>query len=177
MRICCLALGLMQVDAHEHWIEIETVDQTPDTKVHYLDQSAGYNHRKIYNVEVVDWEPHIDDPMEVIRQKCARAYPPYFFLLVFARSGIEKMVEARTLLEEVQHLNVPFGEIWIIGRVSYSTYRMLKLHPHEFWIEVDIRRALTKDTRTKDFLKYEARGKSMEFRDLGQLYLPIPSIK
>lgn len=122
-----MVAGLTEVDTHEHWIEIETVDQTPDTKVHYLDQSAGYNHRKIYNVEVVDWETHIDDPMQVIRQKCAGAYPPYFFLLVFGRSGIEKVVEARTLLEEVQHLRVPFGEVWIIGHVSDSGYRMLKL--------------------------------------------------
>ena len=171
------SLGLSEVDGHEHWIEIETIDQTPDTKTHYFDQSAGYNHGKIYNVEVVDWEPHIDDPMQVIRQKCARAYPPYFILLVFGRSGIEKVVQARNLLEAVRHLKVPFGEIWIIGRVSDSGYRMVKLHPNEFWIDVDIRRALKKDTRTKDFIKYEARGKSMEFRDLGQVYLPIPSIR
>lgn len=171
------SLGLTEVDAHEHWIEIETVDQTPDTKVHYLDQSAGYNHREIYNVEVVDWEPHIDDPMQVIRQKCARAYPPYFFLLVFGRSGAEKVVEAKTLIEEVRRLKVPFGEIWIIGLVSDSVYRMLKLHPHEFCIDVDISRALMKNARTKDFVQYEGRGKSVEFRDLGQVYLPIPSIR
>ena len=74
-------------------------------------------------------------------------------------------------------MRVPFGEIWIIGRFSDSRYKMLKLHPREFWIDVDIRRALAKDTRTKDFIKYEARGRSMEFRDLGQVYLPIPFIR
>ena len=112
------SLGLTKVDTHEHWIEIETIDQTPDIKVHYLDQSAGYNDRRIYNVEVVDWEPHVDNPMQVIRQKCVKAYPSYFFLLVFGRSGTEKVVEVRVLFEEVRHLKVPFAEIWIIGRFS-----------------------------------------------------------
>ena len=171
------SLGLTEVDAREYWVEIETIDQTPDTKVHYLDQSSGYNHRNIYNVEVVDWELHHDHPMQVIRQKCARAYPPYFFLLVFARSGIEKVVQAKALLEQVHQLNVPFGEVWIIGRTSDSGYTMLKLHPNEFWIDVEIRRALAKDRREKDFIKYEGRGKSLEFRDLGQVYLPLPSIR
>jgi hypothetical protein len=127
-------------------LKSKTVDQTRGTKVHYLDQSERYNHRKIYNVEVVDWETHTDEPMQVVRPKCAQAYPPYFFLLVFGRSGIEKVVEARALLEEVQHLTIPFGEFWIIGRVSESGYRMLKLHPHEFWIYVDIG-ALSRKTR------------------------------
>jgi len=27
----------------KYWVEIETVEQTPDTKVHHIDQSQGYN--------------------------------------------------------------------------------------------------------------------------------------
>lgn len=171
------SLALTEVNAHQHWIEIETVDQTPDTKVHYLDQSAGYNHRNIYNVEVVDWEQHVDDPMQVIRQKCGKAYPPYFFLLVFGRSGLEKVIEVKRLIEEVQSLKVPFAEIWIIGRVSESGYKVLKLYPNEFLIDVDIRRALMKDMRKNDVMKYVTRGKNMEPYNLGHIYLPIPSLK
>lgn len=171
------SLALTEVDAHQHWIEIETIDQTPDTKVHYLDQSAGYNHRNIYNIEVVDWEPHVDNPMQVIRQKCSKAYPSYFFLLVFGRSGLEKVIDVKKLIEEVQSLKVPFAEIWIIGRVIEAGYKVLKLYPQEFLIDVDIRRALMKDTRKSDVIKYEARGKSLEPRNLGYVYLPIPSLK
>ena len=53
---------------------------------------------------------------------------------------------------------------------------MLRLHPNEFGIDVDIRRALATDKRTKHIGKYEARGRSMEFRNLGKIYLPIPTI-
>jgi hypothetical protein len=76
--------------------------------------------------------------------------------------------------DAVARLKVPFGAIWIVGRVSDTGYRMLKLHPREFWIDVDIRRALANDKRTKDILQFEQRGKSMEFCDLGQIYVPIP---
>ena len=37
------ALGLAELTGKEYWVEIETVDQTPDARVHYIDQSAGYN--------------------------------------------------------------------------------------------------------------------------------------
>ena len=45
------ALGLTQIDGREHWVEIETEDNTPDTKVHRLDQSKGHNKIETYNVE------------------------------------------------------------------------------------------------------------------------------
>ncbi len=67
-----------------------------------------------------------------------------------------------------------FGEIWISGRTSDTAYTMLKLYPNEFWIELDVPRALSKQKRSHTFLMFEQRGKSMEVRDLGQIYLPLP---
>lgn len=63
------------------------MDLTPDTKVNFIDQSAGYNQAMTLNIEIVEWDEHRSDVMEVIAQKCARAYPPYFYLVVFARNG------------------------------------------------------------------------------------------
>jgi hypothetical protein len=37
------ALGRTETTGRDYWVEIETVEQTPDTKVHYLDQSADHN--------------------------------------------------------------------------------------------------------------------------------------
>jgi len=43
----------------KYWVEIETVDQTPDTRVHHIDQSKGHNSVQMQSVEVVDWEQHV----------------------------------------------------------------------------------------------------------------------
>src|SRR5438552_17266599 len=59
-------LGLMESDQREYWVEIETEENTPDAKVHRLDQSTGHNRIETYNIEVVDWEEHVDDLMQII---------------------------------------------------------------------------------------------------------------
>lgn len=41
------ALGLAEMTGREYWVEIETVDQTPDTKVHFLISST--------KVPVITW--------------------------------------------------------------------------------------------------------------------------
>ena len=81
------ALGLAEMYSKEYWVEIETVDQTPDTRVHHIDQSAGHNEIGTQHIEIVDWEEHVDDALDLIKQKCRRAYPPYFCLLLLARNG------------------------------------------------------------------------------------------
>jgi hypothetical protein len=166
------ALGLAEVTDREYWVEVETVDQTPDTKVHYIDQSAGHNHLMTYNVEVVDWVEQVQDPMQVIRQKCARAYPSYYVLLVLGRSGRE--VQPDKLVELVQGLTVPFWEIWILGRLADSTVNMARLHPSPTWINFDVMRSLQKKANRTDVLVRQKRGKSTEFEKLGSVYLPIP---
>jgi hypothetical protein len=60
----------------EYWVEVVTMDQTPDCKVVWLDTSEGHNHRKIMNIEIVEWDEHRDSMLELIEQKCAKAYPP-----------------------------------------------------------------------------------------------------
>lgn len=48
------ALGLRGLGEGESWVEIETVEGTPDTKLHRLDQSTGHNVIETRNLEVVD---------------------------------------------------------------------------------------------------------------------------
>ncbi len=95
------ALGLRETMKRiEYWIEIETLDQTPDCKVQFFDTTKGYNHRMILNLEIVEWEEHQDDVMNVIRAKCLKAYPDYFYLIVLARNG--GIINAPSLLGELQ---------------------------------------------------------------------------
>jgi hypothetical protein len=61
------------------------------------------------NIEVVDFEPHSDDPMQVIKKKCQRAYPDYFTLLVLARNG--NIIKPEKFAEEIGLLKVPFSEV------------------------------------------------------------------
>src|SRR4051812_7908245 len=80
-------LALSEIHAKKYWVEIETVEQTPDTKVHHIDQSRGHNVVQTQSVEVVDWEQHVEDPMALIRAKSRKSYPDHFCLLITARSG------------------------------------------------------------------------------------------
>ena len=168
------ALGLREITGKEYWIEIETKEQTPDCKVHFFDQSAGSNHRKTQNVEIVEWDEHRADVMEVITQKCRKAYPGYFFLVVLARNG--KNIDVPDVSRQLNELTVPFGEIWILGRLSAvsTKYGMFLLHPSHKLVEFDLVEALRKDTRPVDFLKFQKRGKSTRMENLGAAYLPIP---
>jgi hypothetical protein len=70
-----LALGISKVTGEKWWVEIETKDNTPDTRLRRLEPSSGKNVIQTRSVEVVDWEENVDDVMEVIRKKCERAYP------------------------------------------------------------------------------------------------------
>ena len=62
------ALGLTKLTGQQLWVEIETIEQTPDTKVHHLDKSKGHHNLQIRNLEIVDWVPQVDSVMEVIEQ-------------------------------------------------------------------------------------------------------------
>ena len=173
------ALALWVIDKRQYWVEIiGTAEQTPDTKLHYLDQSTGKNENKIINIEVVDWEEHVDHPIQLIRKKCcARAYPNYFCLLVFGRNGEEKRIDLQTLREEVRVLaNNPFGEIWIIGRTSASDYTTAKLYPDSCFVQVDVRAALQSDSRSYDIMQPQGRGTGTEVTPLGGVFIPLPRL-
>jgi hypothetical protein len=165
------ALGQSKITGEDYWVEIETEEQTPDTKVHFIDQSAGYNHLLTYNLEVVDWEQHVDEPMKVVRKKCLKAYPEYFYLLVLMRQ--DTVINPGMIAQEIQRLRVPFVEIWMLGRTSNSGYSIVRVYPTMLQIDFDVLLSL-KDTSQKDFLKRQKRGKRIEFEDLGFVYLPIP---
>ena len=81
------ALCLREETGREYSIEIVTKDQTPDCKVIYLKKSNGDHHRIVSNLEIVEWDDHRPNMMDLVRQKCAKAYPPYFTLIVLARNG------------------------------------------------------------------------------------------
>ena len=125
------ALGLNESQGYEHWVEIETEEGTPDTKVHRLDQSTGHNIIQTYNIEIADWEEHVDDLMEIIQKKCERAYPSDFGLLIHGRSG--KTINPDAVIAAVREIKrVPFAEIWMVGRAleDLNRVQMVCFHPN-----------------------------------------------
>jgi hypothetical protein len=87
-----LALALSKLSDEEYWVEIETFERTPDTRLHYINQSSGHNVIQTRNIENVDWEENVDDIMEVIGKKCRRAYPGDY-LLVVSRTPCRKSIQ------------------------------------------------------------------------------------
>lgn len=169
------ALGIQRITGKRYWIEIVTNDQTPDCRVMYLDQSKGHNNRMIISVEIVEWDLHRDNMLEVIVQKCARGYPSYFFLVVFVRNDKETLVE--DILQKIKSMKVPFAEIWIVGRlpISIGSYRLFLAHPEPTKImDFDVFDSYRMNLEQGEYLKFEGRGKSTQMRDLGFVYLPIP---
>ena len=167
------ALGLREITGRQYWIEVETRDQTPDCKVRYIDSSLGYNLRGTINVEIVEWEHHRPDVMDVIAPKCARAYPRNFFLLVFARNG--KPIGANAI-QQLKTLTIPFKEIWVLGRVSVeeAKYRMFTLHPRSRVVDFDLFEVLQKNISQAKFAQFEKRSKRTEMTDRGMIHLSIP---
>lgn len=168
------ALGLTERDQREHWVEIETEENTPDTKVHRLDQSTGHNRIETYNIEVVDWEEHVDDLMQIIQQKCARAYPSDFGLLILGRSG--RAIDPNAVMEALRNIRVPFAEIWIVGRSLEDRNRvqMVRLFPDRSEVLFDPGRALNRTENQKEFMQPEGRGTGTDIHLRGDIYLPIP---
>jgi hypothetical protein len=152
---------LRRLTGKEYWIELETIDLTPDAKVHSIDQTAGYNNVLTHNVELVEWDEHRADIGELIEQKCRRAYPPYFSLVVLARNGDN--IRTERLSEQIAALNVPFSEIWIVGRRSGFSYVSFLIHPGTKLIEFDLVEALRAASGQVDFLHRQKRGRGTEF--------------
>jgi hypothetical protein len=166
------ALGLSEMQNRQWWVEIETEEQTPDTRVHYMDQSSGRNCIQTQSIEVVDWEEHVDDAVKVIKQKCQRAYPSHFCLLVLARNG--KNLDVEVLTQEVLGKRVPFGEIWVIGCLSEGLMTMVRIVPSAFRLDFETVRSLQRLRGRPDVMQKLQRGTSAEVQDLGSVYLPLP---
>jgi hypothetical protein len=159
----------------EYWVEVVTDDETPDCKVIWLDASSGRNHRKIMNLEIVEWDEHRENMLELIEQKCGKAYPQYFFLVVFVRNGKETLVQ--DILTKIKSLKVPFAEIWILGRlpVSIGAYRLFLVHPEPTkLVDFDVFESYRENAGQTTFLQPNGRGSSTERTDRGLVYRPIP---
>jgi hypothetical protein len=166
------AIGRAQVTKKEYWVEIETVENTPDTKLHFIDQSAGYNHIMTHNFEVVDWVEQVADLMEVIEKKCKRAYPEYFALLILARKNA--FISLKKISSRIEKLRVPFEAVWLVGRRMGSLASIAQLYPRVERIDFDIANITHNRRRKTDFLIPQHRGRSTATTPLGSIYLPIP---
>ena len=167
------ALALSKLNGEEWWIEIETVDSTPDTKLRQLDQSSGNNVIQTRNIEVVDWEENVDDIMEVIEKKCRRAYPGHYLLLVNARhSG--KLLDFDRVVREMERIRSPFLEVWVNAFIGLDDIKVVRVAPGILAIDLQLRAELEKASKQVPFVKRGIRGTGTEIRDLGPAFLPIP---
>jgi len=167
-------LGLTELYKREYWIEIEMRDSTPDTKLHRLDQSSGHNKIETYNVEVAEWEPHVDDLMQIILQKCGSAYPDYFGLVILGRSG--KLLDLDATIEAIRKIKVPFAEIWIVGRSldNRDNVQTVRLYPARVDVAFSLAEALKRTEGQPEIMRRGIRGTGTELYPLGVTYLPIP---
>lgn len=106
----------------------KTVDNTPDTRLLQIDQTADGNVAYSLNIENVDWEVNVDDIMTVIKKKCNRAYPHDYFLLVHARN-YRKVINFELLIEEMKSVRSPFLEIWVIAFVGLDDIKVVRVSP------------------------------------------------
>lgn len=169
-----LALALSRLNGEDWWVEIETLESTPDTRLRRIEQSSGHNVIQTRNIEVVDWEENVEDIMEVIRKKCERAYPGHYFLLVNARH-VGEVLHFDRIIEEVKKIRSPFLEIWVIAAVGPDQMIAVCVAPGILRIDLELSAELEKASKQSPFLKKGMRGMVGGFRDLGLTFLPIPA--
>lgn len=167
------AVALSRLNGAQWWIEIETKDSTPDTKLRQLDQSSGNNVIQTRNIEVVDWEENVADIMEVIRKKCRRAYPDHYLLLVNARNS-GKVLDFDRVIQEMKGIHSPFLEVWVVAFVGPDEMKVVRVAPGIVSVDLKIRAELERAKKQTPFMKRGSRGTGTELRDLGPAYLPIP---
>lgn len=170
-----LALGITRLTGEQWWVEIETVESTPDTRLRRLEQSSGHNVIQTRPVEVVDWEENVDDVMEVIRKKCERAYPGDYFLGVHARH-VGKAIDFGRIIEEMKSIPSRFLEIWVIAFVGPDDVKVVRVSPGDLGTDLKLGTELEKAREQTGFMKPRMRGTSMELQDLGLLFLPISKL-
>jgi hypothetical protein len=168
-----LAVALSRLNGEQWWIEIETKDSTPDTKLRQLDQSSGNNVIRTRNIEVVDWEENVAEVMEVIRKKCRRAYPDHYLLLVNARNS-GKVLDFDRVIQEMKGIRSPFLEVWVVSFVGPDDMKVVRVAPGTLSVDLKIRAELERAKKQTPFMKRGSRGTGTELRDLGPAYLPIP---
>jgi hypothetical protein len=168
-----LALALSKLNDEEWWVEIETVDSTPDTKLRQIDQSSGRNVIQTRSIEIVDWEENVNDIMEVIEKKCKRGYPGHYLLVVHARH-CGKVLDFDRVIEGMKRMPSPFLEVWVVASIGPEHMKVVRVAPGGPVIDVKLRAELEKASKQPSFLKRGIRGTDSEFRELGPAFLPIP---
>jgi hypothetical protein len=167
------ALGITTQINKEIWVEIETVEQTPDTHVFYFETINGNNHRYVFDVEVVDWEEHTQNLMDIIIKKSRKSYASNFTLLIYGRHP-GKTVNMEQIYGEVQKLKVPFWQIWILGGGDNNSYTIFQLFGGKNEIEFNLEILRNKFRKQIPFSKFLMRGTGTEIKNLGSIYLPLP---
>jgi hypothetical protein len=168
-----LALALAKLTGVQWWIEIETVESTPDTRLRRIDQSSGDNVIQTYCVEVVDWETNVDDIMDVIQKKCERAYPFHYLLVVHARH-VGKVLDLDRVIEQMKAVHSPFLEVWVVGAIAPDQLRVVRVAPSGPIIDLSVREEMERASKQPAFLRRGNRGTGTDFRHLGPTFLPIP---
>lgn len=168
-----LALALSKLKDEEWWVEIETVDSTPDTRLQHIDQSSGHNVIQTRSIEVVDWEENVGDIMKLIGKKCRRAYPGHYLLVVNARHP-GKVLDFDRVTEEVKTVRSPFLEIWVVALIGLNHMKVVRVAPGGPAIDLKLPTELERARKQRSFLKRGIRGTDTEFRELGPAFLTIP---
>jgi uncharacterized protein YlzI (FlbEa/FlbD family) len=168
-----LALALSKLNGEEWWVEIETVESTPDTRLRQIEQSSGHNVILTRSIEIVDWEENIDEIMEVIGNKCKRAYPGHYLLLVHARHR-GKVLDVDRVIEEMKSMRSPFLEVWVIASIGLDQIKVVRVAPGGPAVDLKLGTELGNASKQRSFLKRGLRGMKPGFRELGPAFLPIP---
>lgn len=168
-----LALALSKLKSEFFWVEVETVDSTPDTRLWLIIPTVKGNVFDKLNIESVDWDENVDDIMTVIRKKCKGAYPRDYILLVHARN-YEKEINFDRVIEEMKNLQSPFLEVWVFAvLLANDLIKVVRVAPGIAVIDLKIREELEKARKQDAFLKRGSRGRTPGFWDGGTVFLPL----
>jgi hypothetical protein len=165
-----LALALSKIYGETLYIEIETVDNTPDTRLHSIDQSSGRNVIQTRSIEVVDWEENVPDIVDVIRKKCGGAYPDYYSLVVYARH-IGRVLNFANGSEEIKTIRSPFMDIWGIASPGADNLKVARVAPEFLEIDLQYSSELENAKKQRELVKRGIRGTTPGFRELGPSFI------
>lgn len=168
-------LGLRQDTGLEYWVEVETIDSTPDTYGYFIEQINDNNYRRVLNFEVTEWEDHVDSLEEIIKNKTRKAYPNYFILLVYGwKPGATVNLE-KEFVNLQKSSDIPFSEIWLVVATGPpKNYQLTKLYPSRGRIRFNLDNALEGNRKQPEFGKFLKRGTGTVRTPLGKIYFPLP---
>jgi len=171
-------LGLRETDQKEYWIEIATKESTPDIYAYSLKIVDGNFHRDVYNIEIAEWEEHGKSLLEIIKNKCKKNYPKFFWLLIYARKP-GTVIDYDILFKEIDSFSdkIPFSSIWILANSSDNNdYHLTEVCKIKRQIGFNLDQALIKNKRQNNFATFTKRNTGTEIKHLGDVYVPLPKL-